>query len=69
MAIATATATAGIIVGTITLTCIGPVLTDLVTALSGGNPARGWIFLPALVLISWVAGRQRRRRDDAKGSP
>jgi hypothetical protein len=27
------------------------------------NPAREWLFLPALALIGWVVIRQRRRRD------
>ena len=35
--VAIATATAGILVGTLTLTGVGLVMTDLVTALSGGN--------------------------------
>ena len=29
------------------------------------NPAREWIFLPALALIGWVVLRQRKRRDAA----
>jgi hypothetical protein len=29
------------------------------------NPAREWMFLPALAPIGWVALRQRRRRDAA----
>ena len=29
------------------------------------RPAKEWMFLPALVLIGWVAWRQRRRRDAA----
>ncbi len=35
------------------------------------NPAREWMFLPALVLIGWVVlrQRQRQRRDGAKAGP
>ena len=29
------------------------------------NPAREWMFLPALALIGWVVLRQRKRRDAA----
>ena len=46
--VAIATATAGIIVGTVTLTGIGLVMTDLVTALSGGN------ILLMLVLVALI---------------
>ena len=51
--VAIATATAGIIVGTITLTGIGLVLTDLVTALSGGNIVA---MLALVALICLVLG-------------
>ncbi len=51
--VAIATATAGIIVGTITLTGIGLVMTDLVTALSGGNIVA---MLALVALICLVLG-------------
>jgi TRAP transporter 4TM/12TM fusion protein len=51
--VAIATATAGIIVGTITLTGIGLVMTDLVTALSGGNIVA---MLSLVALICLVLG-------------
>ncbi|HQU90193.1 MAG TPA: TRAP transporter fused permease subunit, partial [Denitromonas sp.] len=51
--VAIATATAGIIVGTVTLTGIGLVMTDLVTALSGGNII---LMLVLVALICLVLG-------------
>jgi TRAP transporter 4TM/12TM fusion protein len=51
--VAVATATAGIIEGTITLTGIGLVMTDLVTALSGGNIVA---MLSLVALICLVLG-------------
>jgi TRAP-type uncharacterized transport system fused permease subunit len=51
--VAVATATAGIIVGTIMLTGIGLVMTDLVTALSGGNIVA---MLSLVALICLVLG-------------
>ena len=51
--VAIATAAAGIIVGTITLTGIGLVMTDLVTALSGGNIVA---MLSLVALICLVLG-------------
>ena len=49
--VAIATATAGIIVGTVTLTGIGLVMTDLVTALSGGNIILMLILVAMICLI------------------
>ncbi|MEZ5640089.1 MAG: TRAP transporter permease [Burkholderiaceae bacterium] len=46
--VAIATATAGIIVGTLTLTGVGLVMTELVTALSGGN------IIAMLVLVALI---------------
>ncbi len=51
--VAIATATAGIIVGTVTLTGIGLVMTELVTALSGGNII---LMLALVALICLVLG-------------
>ena len=51
--VAIATATAGIIVGTVTLTGIGLVMTELVTALSGGNII---VMLVLVALICLVLG-------------
>ncbi|WP_418317086.1 TRAP transporter fused permease subunit [Piscinibacter sakaiensis] len=51
--VAIATATAGIIVGTVTLTGIGLVMTDLVTALSGGNIV---LMLALVAMICLVLG-------------
>ncbi len=51
--VAVATATAGIIVGTLTLTGIGLVMTELVTALSGGNIL---LMLALVALICLVLG-------------
>ncbi|MCK9261117.1 MAG: TRAP transporter permease [Azoarcus sp.] len=51
--VAIATATAGIIVGTVTLTGIGLVMTELVTALSGGNII---VMLTLVAMICLVLG-------------
>jgi TRAP transporter 4TM/12TM fusion protein len=51
--VAIATATAGILVGTLTLTGVGLVMTDLVTALSGGNI---FAMLALVALICLVLG-------------
>lgn len=53
VAIGIATATAGIIVGTVTLTGIGLVMTDLVEAVSGGNVM---IMLFMVAVISLILG-------------
>ncbi|MCB1897712.1 TRAP transporter permease [Cognatazoarcus halotolerans] len=53
VAVAIATATAGIIVGTVTLTGVGLVMTELVTALSGGNII---VMLALVALICLVLG-------------
>lgn len=62
LAVAIATATAGIIVGTVTLTGIGLVMAELVEV-TADRPAPEWMFILALALIAWVVMRQRRRRD------
>lgn len=51
--VAIATATAGIIVGTVTLTGVGLVMTEIVTALSGGNII---LMLTLVALICLVLG-------------
>ena len=51
--VAIATATAGILVGTLTLTGVGLVMTDLVTALSGGNII---VMLALVAMICLVLG-------------
>ena len=55
-----ATATAGIIVGTVTLTGVGLVLTEFVEAVSGGNLMVMLVMVAVICLTSGMACPPRR---------